>query len=166
VPYTFSCFDASGPGNPVVTTATHQACHSDCGRRLLVSITCAMSTARLLLQLASQFESQHDYQQAVQSLTAVCSLGSELPSVLAQARLHLACLLLEHYDNFQEAKMLLLTAVRSVGIRSVLARLPGCGCIRSRLPLLLTSPPACCAHASAAAGAGLEAVARQPPAQV
>ncbi|KAL4854744.1 RuBisCO large subunit-binding protein subunit alpha [Chlorella vulgaris] len=61
-------------------------------------------------RLASQFESQHDYQQAVQSLTAVCSLGSELPSVLAQARLHLACLLLEHYDNFQEAKMLLLTA--------------------------------------------------------
>ncbi|KAI3432577.1 hypothetical protein D9Q98_004126 [Chlorella vulgaris] len=69
-----------------------------------------MSTARLLLQLASQFESQHDYQQAVQSLTAVCSLGSELPSVLAQARLHLACLLLQHYENFQEAKMLLLAA--------------------------------------------------------
>ncbi len=53
VPYTFLCFDASGPGNPVVNTATHQACHSDCGRRFRVAITCAMSTARLLLQLES-----------------------------------------------------------------------------------------------------------------
>jgi hypothetical protein len=110
----FCVFDASGPGNPVVNTATHQACHSDCGRRLLVAITCAMSTARLLLQLPVLVSVQPPASGAEPD----CSVQSGVrwhPSVLAQARLHLACLLLQHYDNFQEAKMLLLTALRSVG---------------------------------------------------
>jgi hypothetical protein len=65
-----------------------------------------------LLLLAHQFAAQEAYQQAVQCLLALCTTQTtELPSVLAQARLQLACLLLDHFDNLIEAKAVLLTAV-------------------------------------------------------
>lgn len=70
-----------------------------------------LDSSRLLFSLAEQFISQQAYQQAVKCLTPICSQSSELPSVVALARLQLASLLLEHFDNFQEAKAILLTAV-------------------------------------------------------
>ena len=70
-----------------------------------------LDSSRLLFSLAEQFISQQAYQQAVKCLTPICSQSSELPSLVALARLQLASLLLEHFDNFQEAKAILLTAV-------------------------------------------------------
>lgn len=70
-----------------------------------------LDSSKLLFSLAEQFISQQAYQQAVKCLTPICSQSSELPSVVALARLQLASLLLEHFDNFQEAKAILLTAV-------------------------------------------------------
>ncbi|EFN51525.1 expressed protein [Chlorella variabilis] len=69
-----------------------------------------LEQSRLLFILANQFASQQAYRQAVHCLTAICSQRSELPSVLALARLQLASLLLDRFDNFQEAKALLLIA--------------------------------------------------------
>lgn len=72
------------------------------------------SPAALLLALADQFESQGAYAQAIKCLSPLCGETSgELPAVVAQARLRLARLLLAHFDNVQEAKSVLLTAVSS-----------------------------------------------------
>ncbi len=74
-----------------------------------------LDSTRLLFALAEQFESQQAYAQAIKCLTPICSQGSEeLPTVVAQARLRVASLLLAHFDNFKEAKSLLLTAVRQL----------------------------------------------------
>ena len=105
-----------------------------------------LDSSRLLFSLAEQFISQQAYQQAVKCLTPICSQSSELPSVVALARLQLASLLLEHFDNFQEAKAILLTAV---GARQ---RLPACtaavrrcrrrhGVLRAALSISSTWPP-------------------------
>lgn len=70
-----------------------------------------MSVA-LLLQLAAEFEAQGAYVEAVKCLTPVSNASSELPAVVGQASLKLARLLLAHFDNVQEAKSILLKAVR------------------------------------------------------
>jgi hypothetical protein len=66
---------------------------------------------RALFSLAQQFVEQQAYQQAAQCLLVLCNQSSLLPSTLAQARMQLATLLLDHFDNLQEAKALLLAAV-------------------------------------------------------
>ena len=65
-----------------------------------------------LFSLAAEFESQRAYAQAIKCLTPLCDPSRELPAVAALARLRIATLLLEHFDNLLEAKALLLAAVR------------------------------------------------------
>ena len=70
-----------------------------------------LEKTRVLLALAADYEAQGAHAQAAQCLAAAAADASELPVVLAQARLRLASLLLAHFDNAPEAKAALLTAV-------------------------------------------------------
>lgn len=70
---------------------------------------------RLLFSLAADFEAQRAWAQAVKCLAPITADASELPAVVAQARLQLGALLLAHFDNFHEAKAVLLAAVRCGG---------------------------------------------------
>ena len=65
-----------------------------------------------LWRLADQFQSLGQHEHAARCLAALCNKSAELPSLLARARLCLAALLIDHFDNVLEAKALLLTAVR------------------------------------------------------
>jgi hypothetical protein len=57
-----------------------------------------------LLQLAGEFINQKAYVHAVSVLQACCTAASEAPTTAATARLILAQLLLEHFDNIPQAK--------------------------------------------------------------
>lgn len=82
---------------------------------------------RLLLQLAGEAEAAGDWARAIKCLAPVCADGAgELPTLVAQARLKSASLLLAHYDNLQEAKALLISAV-SCGSGRGAARQMGAG---------------------------------------
>lgn len=65
----------------------------------------------LLLRQAHDWEGKGAYAAAIKCLTPVCEDASELPNVAAAARLHLARLLLTHFDNLAQAKTVLLAAV-------------------------------------------------------
>ncbi|PSC74019.1 MAU2 chromatid cohesion factor-like protein [Micractinium conductrix] len=68
-------------------------------------------TIAAVLALAEQFAAEGQPAAAVKCLTPLCGDGSgALPAVVSAARLRLANLLLQHFDNVHEAKTVLLLA--------------------------------------------------------
>jgi hypothetical protein len=70
-----------------------------------------MNAAQVLQQLARELCDQGCYIQAAKCLYSVCVLPNELPTTTAAARLRLAHLLLDHFDNVEAAKKQLRNAV-------------------------------------------------------
>ncbi|PRW61370.1 MAU2 chromatid cohesion factor-like protein [Chlorella sorokiniana] len=69
-----------------------------------------LDRSALLLRLAREWEERGAYAAAIKCLMPVCDDAGELPTVTAAARLHLARLLLAHFDNVGHAKSALLAA--------------------------------------------------------
>ena len=103
-------------------------------------------TIAAVLAPAEQFAAEGQPAAAVKCLTPLCGDGSgALPAVVSAARLRLANLLLQHFDNVHEAKTVLLLAVRRGPARRALAApLPGCVALQRRR--CADSPPPLCAH--------------------
>lgn len=75
-----------------------------------------MSKVRILKELSEQFTAQKKYEEAIKCLEAASNAIDALPVERATACVHLAVLVLEHFDEIDYARTKLLQAVRSFGL--------------------------------------------------